>query len=84
MKSVKKLPQVIESILASSLPYECLSLLQETKGSLAVVGGLSCMGNTADSVRQMEVLTQNDLTKRYANELYLYLEECVIWIIIFF
>jgi len=24
----------------------------------------------------MEVLTQNDLTRRYANELYLYLEEC--------
>lgn len=24
----------------------------------------------------MEVLVQNDLTKRYANELYLYLEEC--------
>jgi hypothetical protein len=24
----------------------------------------------------MEVLAQNDLTKRYASELYLYLEEC--------
>ena len=24
VKSLKKLPQVIESILASSLPYECL------------------------------------------------------------
>ena len=24
----------------------------------------------------MEILVQNDLTKRYANELYLYLEEC--------
>ena len=53
MKSLKKLPQVVESILASSLPYECLSLLRETRSSLASVSGLRCMANTADSVRQM-------------------------------
>lgn len=34
MKSIKKLPQVMESILASSLPYDCLELLQQTKSSL--------------------------------------------------
>lgn len=31
IRSVKKIPQVLESILASSLPYESLSLLQNTK-----------------------------------------------------
>jgi hypothetical protein len=34
------------------------------------------MSNTSDSIRSMEALAQNDLTKRYSNELYLYLEEC--------
>jgi hypothetical protein len=76
MKSMKKLPQVMESILASSLPYDCLELLQQTKASLDSVRNLKCLSNTADSIRSMEALAQNDLSKRYSNDLYLYLEEC--------
>jgi hypothetical protein len=76
VKSVKKLPQVLESILASSLPYESLSLLQDTKNVMSVLRQLGCLRNTSESVRGMEVLVQNDLTKRYASELYVYLEEC--------
>ena len=37
---------------------------------------LHCLKNTSESIRSMEILVQNDLTKRYANELYIYLEEC--------
>ena len=76
IRSIKKIPQVLESILASSLPYESLSLLQDTKATLKVLGRLHCLRNTSESLRSMDVLVQNDLTKRYANELYLYLEEC--------
>ena len=47
MKSIKKLPQVMESILASSLPYDCLELLQQTKSSLETVKHLKCMANTS-------------------------------------
>ena len=76
IRSIKKIPQVLESILASSLPYESLSLLQDTRTTMKVLGKLHCLKNTSESIRGMEVLVQNDLTKRYANELYLYLEEC--------
>jgi hypothetical protein len=76
IKSIKKLPQVLESILASSLPYESLSLLQETKGTIDGLKEIKCLKNTSESIRNMEALVQNDLSKRYASELYLYLEEC--------
>lgn len=76
IKSIKKLPQVLESILASSLPYESLSLLEDSKGILQFLKELNCLKNSYESIRGMEVLAQNDLTKRYANDLYIYLEEC--------
>jgi hypothetical protein len=76
MKSIKKLPQVMESILASSLPYDCLDLLQQTKASLDSVRLLKCLTHTAESIKAMEALAQNDLSKRYSNDLYLYLEQC--------
>jgi hypothetical protein len=47
MKSIKKLPQVMESILASSLPYDCLELLQQTKSSLESVRQLKCLAYTS-------------------------------------
>ena len=64
----------MESILASSLPYDCLDLLQQTKASLESVRQLKCLSHTAESIKAMEALAQNDLSKRYSNELYLYLE----------
>lgn len=76
VKSIKKLPQVLESILASSLPYESLSLLQSTKTILQSLKELHCLSHTSEAIRSMEVLVQNDLTKRYANDLFMYLEEC--------
>lgn len=67
---------MLESILASSLPYEALSLLEESKEILSNLKQMSCLKNTAELIRSMEALVQNDMTKRYANELYTYLEEC--------
>lgn len=53
IKSIKKLPQVLESILASSLPYEALSLLEESKEILSTLKQMSCLKNTAELIRSM-------------------------------
>ena len=53
-----------------------MSLLQSTKTILQSLKELQCLSHTSEAIRSMEVLVQNDLTKRYANDLFMYLEEC--------
>ena len=45
IKSLAKLPQVIETISRTSLPYESLSLLRSTKNIVNEVKDLSCLSN---------------------------------------
>ena len=52
VRSIKKLPLVLESILSSSLPYEAISLLQDTKSTLDSLNSLTCLVNTASSIRK--------------------------------
>lgn len=76
VKSLKKLPSIIRQILESSLPYECLSLLKSTKESLNQVSTLKCLDKVSQTIRESESLVQMGLSKRYTDELYMYLEEC--------
>jgi hypothetical protein len=47
--------------------------MMESKRTLQKLGEVKCLQDTSDKIRGMEALVQNDLTKRYANDLYLYL-----------
>jgi hypothetical protein len=76
IKSLKKLPLIIKEILETSLPYQCLRFLKSTKDSQGQVQGLLCLARTAQTIKDSESLVQMGLNKRYADELYLYLEEC--------
>ena len=67
IKSLKKLPVIINEILNSSLPYECLSLLKSTKESLNQVEGLNALTKTSQMIKESEALVQMGLNKRYTD-----------------
>ncbi len=75
IKSLRKLPFIIETILQSSLPYECLELLKTTKKSIVQVNNIKCVSKILSNIKSSETIVQLGLNKRYTDELYLYIEE---------
>lgn len=73
LRSLKRLPPAINSILESSLPYECISLLASGRQLYKLVSGLDCMQNVGKTLENGDSVAKHSLYKQFSDKIFVYL-----------
>jgi hypothetical protein len=73
IRSLRKLPPTINSVLESSLPYECVSLLASGKQKYKLVAGLECLKNVGKTLENGDNIVKHSLYKQFSDKIFLYL-----------
>lgn len=73
IRSLRKLPPTINSILESSLPYECVGLLASGKQKYKMVAGLECLKGVGRTLENGDNIVKHSLYKQFSDKIFLYL-----------
>jgi hypothetical protein len=73
IRSLRKLPPTINSILESSLPYECVSLLASGKQTYKLVSGLECLRNVGRTLENGDNIVKHSLYRQFSDKIFLYI-----------
>lgn len=73
MRSLRKLPPTIKTILESPLPHESLSLLSTGKSMFEIVRNIHCMKPIGDSLSKSDSVIKHSLYKSFSDKFFLYI-----------
>lgn len=73
MRSIKKLPPTIKSILESPLPHESLELLSTGKAMYSIIKGIRCMKEIGESLDKSDNVIKHSLYKSFSDKFFLYI-----------
>lgn len=73
IRSMRKLPATINSVLESSLPYECVSLLASGRQKYKLVADLECLKNVGRTLENGDTIVKHSLYRQFSDKIFLYL-----------